>query len=43
VLVIDGQQRLTSLYAVIRGVEVVDKDGEKRQIKIAFSTARWTV
>ena len=26
-LVIDGQQRLTSLYAVMRGVEVVGKDG----------------
>jgi Mrr N-terminal domain/Protein of unknown function DUF262 len=27
-LVIDGQQRLTSLYAVMRGVDVVGKDGE---------------
>ena len=35
-LVIDGQQRLTSLYAVMRGVEVVGKDGEKRKIQIAF-------
>jgi hypothetical protein len=35
-LVIDGQQRLTSLYAVMRGVEVVAKDGEKRRITIAF-------
>jgi hypothetical protein len=35
-LVIDGQQRLTSLYAVIKGIEVVDKDGDRRQIKIAF-------
>lgn len=35
-LVIDGQQRLTSLYAVVRGVPVLDKDGEKRQIRIAF-------
>ena len=33
---IDGQQRLTSLYAVMRGVEVVDKDGAKRKITIAF-------
>jgi hypothetical protein len=35
-LVIDGQQRLTSLYAVMRGVEVVDKDGSGRKISIAF-------
>jgi hypothetical protein len=35
-LVIDGQQRLTSLYAVMRGVEVVDKDGASRRITIAF-------
>jgi hypothetical protein len=35
-LVIDGQQRLTSLCAVMRGVEVVGKDGATRQIKIAF-------
>jgi len=35
-LVIDGQQRLTSLYAVLRGVEVVGRDGEKRKISIAF-------
>jgi hypothetical protein len=35
-LVIDGQQRLTSLYAVMRGVEVVGKDGEPRKVTIAF-------
>jgi len=35
-LVIDGQQRLTSLYAVVRGVEVVGKDGATRKITIAF-------
>jgi hypothetical protein len=35
-LVIDGQQRLTSLYAVMRGVEVVGKDGSMRKIMIAF-------
>jgi len=35
-LVIDGQQRLTSLYAVMRGKEVEDKDGAKRRITIAF-------
>ncbi len=35
-LVIDGQQRLTSLYAVMKGEEVVGKDGEMRRITIAF-------
>jgi hypothetical protein len=35
-LVIDGQQRLTSLYAVMRGVDVVGKDGAPRMITIAF-------
>lgn len=35
-LVIDGQQRLTSLYAVMRGVEVVGKDGTTRKVTIAF-------
>ena len=35
-LVIDGQQRLTSLYAVMRGVDVIDKDGSSRRISIAF-------
>lgn len=31
-LVIDGQQRLTSLYAIVRGVDVVGKDGATRRI-----------
>ena len=36
-LVIDGQQRLaTSLYAVIRGAEVVAPDGSRYRIQIAF-------
>jgi hypothetical protein len=35
-LVIDGQQRLTSLYAVMRGVEVVGRDGSTRMVTIAF-------
>jgi hypothetical protein len=35
-LVIDGQQRLTSLYAVMRGVEIVGKDGATRKVTIAF-------
>jgi hypothetical protein len=35
-LVIDGQQRLTALNAVMRGEHVIDKDGERRRIQIAF-------
>ncbi len=36
-LIVDGQQRLTSLYAVINGIPVI-KDGYKSEpIKIAFS------
>jgi hypothetical protein len=35
-LVIDGQQRLTSLFAVMKGVEVIGKGGEPRRIVIAF-------
>jgi hypothetical protein len=35
-LVIDGQQRLTSLFAVISGQEIVDKEFRKRRIHIAF-------
>lgn len=35
-LVIDGQQRLTSLLAAIKGTEVMDKNFEPRRIKISF-------
>ena len=35
-LVIDGQQRLTSLLAAMTGVEVIDKNFVHRRIKIAF-------
>lgn len=35
-LVIDGQQRLTSLLAAISGAEVLDKNFSPRRIKIAF-------
>jgi hypothetical protein len=35
-LVIDGQQRLTSLYAVMTVKQVVGKDGGTRKITIAF-------
>jgi hypothetical protein len=35
-LIVDGQQRLTSLYAVFRGKKVLDEDYKERQIEIAF-------
>ena len=35
-LVIDGQQRLTSLLAAIKGIEVMDKNFKRRRIKISF-------
>jgi hypothetical protein len=35
-LIVDGQQRLTSLYAVIKGVQVVREDWSKEHIRIAF-------
>lgn len=35
-LIVDGQQRLTSLYAVFRGVAVLDSDYRERKIEIAF-------
>ena len=35
-LIIDGQQRLTSLYAVMKGLPVTDKNFSERRIKIAF-------
>ncbi|MCY2994517.1 MAG: DUF262 domain-containing protein [Planctomycetota bacterium] len=35
-LIVDGQQRLTSLYAVFRGRKVFDEDYRERQIEIAF-------
>lgn len=36
-LIVDGQQRLTSLYAVIKGIAVVREDYEKEKIQIAFN------
>ena len=36
-LIVDGQQRLTSLYAVFRGRKVIDSDYKKRKIEIAFN------
>lgn len=35
-LIIDGQQRLTSLYSVMKGVPVLTAGFEKKQIRIAF-------
>lgn len=35
-LIVDGQQRLTSLYAVFSGQPVLDADYKERQIEIAF-------
>lgn len=35
-LIIDGQQRLTSLYAVMTGSPIVDNEFKKRHIRIAF-------
>ncbi|MFA5359884.1 MAG: DUF262 domain-containing protein [Patescibacteria group bacterium] len=35
-LIIDGQQRLTALFAVMKNQEVLTPDYEKRRIKIAF-------
>ena len=36
-LIIDGQQRLTSLYSVFRGKEIEDADFHKRRILISFN------
>ena len=35
-LIVDGQQRLTSLFAVFRGKKVLDVDYRERQIDVAF-------
>jgi len=36
-LIVDGQQRLTALYAVMRGEPVIDQEFQRRYIRIAFS------
>lgn len=36
-LIVDGQQRLTSLYAVLTGAEVLRKDYSSGRIRIAFN------
>lgn len=35
-LIVDGQQRLTSLFAVFRGRKVLDEEYKERQIEVAF-------
>ena len=35
-LIVDGQQRLTSLYAVLKGIQVVHADYTKSHVSIAF-------
>ena len=35
-LIVDGQQRLTSLFAVLRGIPVIREDFHKERIRIAF-------
>lgn len=36
-LIIDGQQRLTALYSVITGSEIIDRNYKRKQIKIAYN------
>ncbi len=36
-LIVDGQQRLTSLYAVIKGIPVVRENNNKEKIEISFN------
>ncbi len=36
-LIVDGQQRLTSLYAVIRGIPVIRENYSQEKIEIAFN------
>jgi hypothetical protein len=36
-LIVDGQQRLTALYAVMKGVPIVDKEFRERRLRIAFN------
>jgi uncharacterized protein with ParB-like and HNH nuclease domain len=38
--IVDGQQRLTSLYAVVKGVEVLRANFKKERIQIAFNPYR---
>lgn len=38
-LVVDGQQRLTSLYAVMKGEPVLDQEYQERELNISFRPA----
>lgn len=41
-LIVDGQQRLTALYAVLTGSKVLDSDWVEREIQIAFKPSDGT-
>src|SRR4028118_1800753 len=41
-MIVDGQQRLTSLYAVLKGVAVIDEDYRSTKIEIAFNPIEGT-
>jgi hypothetical protein len=41
-LIVDGQQRLTSLYAVVKGLPVVRESYESEKIEIAFNPLQGT-
>ncbi len=41
-LIVDGQQRLTSLYAVVKGIPVVRENYETERIQIAFNPLEQT-
>lgn len=41
-MIVDGQQRLTSLYAVLKGVPVIDEDYRVTKIEIAFNPLEGT-
>jgi len=36
-LIVDGQQRLTALYAVMKGIPIVDKNFQQRRLRLAFN------
>lgn len=36
-LIVDGQQRLTALYAVIHGVPIVDKNFRSKRLRLSFN------
>lgn len=36
-VVVDGQQRLTSLYAILKGAPITDKNWNEKRIRIAFN------